>query len=240
MFAAGVSCATPAEANNPTSTHRAKESSRSVILAGEVATSPWCHEPATFGREWPATGCRTGVGSRLGTQPAGYNGAVLDTLARCIVTTVAMGLVLTPFGCDQGDGGDAGTTTMENVSPCEGEDRDDAFAVGLSKTGNKVTVEFVDAMPAPPRKGDNTWHLKLTDESGAATEGASLQIVPWMPDHGHGTPIDATVENVADAPGEYMADPVNMHMAGLWEVTVEMTLPDDTTDSVMFSFCIDP
>ncbi|MEM6991701.1 MAG: FixH family protein [Myxococcota bacterium] len=117
---------------------------------------------------------------------------------------------------------------------CEGETRDD-FAIGLTRDGATVAVSIADAMPADPIRGDNGWVLMITQDS-AAMDDVGIKIKPWMPDHGHGTPVEAVVTPRGD--GEYMLEPLNLFMPGLWEVTFELTLADGTTDEVMFSACV--
>ncbi len=61
---------------------------------------------------------------------------------------------------------------------------------------------------------------------------------PLMPDHGHGTPINAEVTELT-TPGEYEVTPVNLWMPGLWEITIEVTNGADVSDAVTFAFCIE-
>ncbi len=168
-------------------------------------------------------------------------------------------LAVAPLGCDSDDGDDEhsdseshgdhdGThdsDTHEGEThdsetggvDCSMEDRADDYAVGLSKTGTTVSVTFVSADPAPPALDDNSWVVSVTDLGGAPIEGAEVTVTPRMPDHGHGTPVVAEVTAGTNA-GEYMINPVNMFMAGLWEVT--MTLDGEgLADEVVFSFCVE-
>ena len=168
------------------------------------------------------------------------------------------------LGCDGGDDGDAdshdshdshhaGTDTDtggsethghetgdtgDSEQTCATEDRDDDFAIGLSKTGEYVVATFVSANPAPPIKGDNTWTLEFEDLAGEPVEGLTIVAVPMMPDHGHGTPVNAEV-TVMPTPGQYELSPVNLFMTGYWEITLELTLPEGETDTVMFGFCVE-
>ncbi|EDM77167.1 hypothetical protein PPSIR1_30831 [Plesiocystis pacifica SIR-1] len=135
---------------------------------------------------------------------------------------------------DHSDHADHGETEAEG---CESEDRDDEFAVGLSKSGDVVSATFVSSDPAPPHKGDNTWVLDFTDLGGQPMAGLTMTAVPMMPDHGHGTPVNAVVTET-ETPGRYEVTPVNLFMTGLWEVTFEITT-DGGTDSLMFAFCVE-
>lgn len=136
-------------------------------------------------------------------------------------------------GADDGGtetGGDDGTMQAR----CESEERDDDFALGLAHEGAEMQVAIADADPAMPIRGDNAWTLAVTDSSGAPMTGLDLTVGPWMPDHGHGSPVQVNVTEVGD--GEYLVEPLNLFMAGYWEITVEI---EDPEDSVMFKVCVE-
>jgi hypothetical protein len=175
----------------------------------------------------------------------------LDMLAgRCSALLLLASLAL--LGCDRGgDDGNAeqasdassdthgethGETGGEGV--CAVETRDDDFAIGLSKSGSLVRATFVSADPAPLIKGDNTWVLDFTDLEGAPLVGLTIVVVPMMPDHGHGTPINAVVTEL-EQPGRYEITPVNLFMTGYWESTFDITLAGGEQDSLMFGFCVE-
>jgi hypothetical protein len=132
--------------------------------------------------------------------------------------------------------GETDETGGEGV--CVVETRDDEFAIGLSKSGALVRATFVSADPAPPIKGDNTWVIEVTDLNGAPLADLSMVAVPMMPDHGHGTPINAIVTALAE-PGRYEITPVNLFMTGYWETTIDVTLAGGEQDSLMFGFCVE-
>jgi hypothetical protein len=140
-------------------------------------------------------------------------------------------------GHDDSDGhhGDAAPVN------CEVETRDDDYVAGLSRTGDgTIEVVLVESTPAPPAKGNNTWHLRVLDSAGTPLDGLTVQVTPFMPDHGHGTPVTTEVTELAE-PGEYEVALVNLWMPGLWEVTVEVDDPAqaEVSDSVVFRFCIE-
>lgn len=143
------------------------------------------------------------------------------------------------FGACDGEGPTSEDDELIAARDCTTERRADAYGVGLAKTGSAFTVAFVDAMPAPPTRGDNTWRVQVTDESDAPVTDLALAVAPFMPDHMHGTSIEAHVEP-GETAGEYVIAPVNLFMPGLWEVTLEMTTPDGDEDDVVFAFCVDP
>lgn len=148
---------------------------------------------------------------------------------------IVLALSLFASACSSsGDQGDDGTSYN-----CADETRDDDFVVGLQKTGQngKLTFTLLEATPAPPSRGDNTWVLQLTSQGAAApVTGAAMIVTPFMPDHQHGTPTTVVVEPMPQA-GMYQLQPVNMWMPGLWQTTIEAQNGQDT-DKAVFSFCI--
>lgn len=142
--------------------------------------------------------------------------------------------VLAP-GCDD-DAEDTGSS--DTVDPCEKEDRAEEYMQGIEKTGDALTVTLVKSVPAPPEKGDNEWTVQVADDGGAPMDGLGIEAVPWMPDHGHGTSIESEMMP-GEAAGEYVVDPVNLLMAGYWEITLAITDAEgNDVDEVMFKFCV--
>jgi hypothetical protein len=145
--------------------------------------------------------------------------------------TVILGCVMLGlFGCDEGE-----EPPMEERSRCEEETRDEEFHLGIEKQGAVMRVTFTDAEPAAPVRGLNRWTIALS-EGEAPIEGAMLSVKAWMPDHGHGSPQPVEIEELGE--GEYVLDPVNLFMAGFWEITVTAEM-DQATDEAMFPFCVE-
>jgi len=149
-------------------------------------------------------------------------------------------------GDDDGGGEDEPTTTgipgpgqLEGCDVLEGFDE---YVAGLEKTGaDGYTFRLVAATPAPPQQGENTWVVEISgpDATPLAAD-ASFSIVPWMPDHGHGTNIIAGVTPVNDAAGQFEITPVDLWMPGVW--TVDVTIENEAgarVDSGQFAFCIE-
>lgn len=139
---------------------------------------------------------------------------------------------------DTGEPAESGDTHDEEQGDCAAETRDDEFALGLSKTGALVEASFVSADPAPPIKGDNTWLIEFHDLGGQPLSDLDVVAIPMMPDHGHGTTINAEV-TAMQTPGHYEITPVNLFMTGYWEITFEVTLAGGEQDSLMFGFCVE-
>lgn len=110
----------------------------------------------------------------------------------------------------------------------------DEYSEGMVKEcdGGHFSVAL-SSEPGPPAKGVNTWMLEVSDHSGAAAPGATLTVTPTMPEHGHGSQSVAEVTD--DGEGQYTVTPVDLHMAGLWDVEISIEA-GETTDEVHFVF----
>jgi hypothetical protein len=113
------------------------------------------------------------------------------------------------------------------------------YMPNLSQPGaqHKLTFVLVSSDPGPPIKGNNTWVVRVLDSANQPVAGATLTITPYMPDHGHGTPIVVTPTETS--PGTYTLSPVNLFMSGLWQVTIDASTAAGVSDSGVFSFCIE-
>lgn len=162
-----------------------------------------------------------------------------------ILGPALLGLLVSAFGCGSstpaGSGGSSSSgTTTTTSSACATDAGVHEYAVGLageSATG-ELTVTFLDADPAPPAKGDNTFLIKVTDGQGQPVVGATIVTQGYMPAHGHPLSIKpATTPKGSD--GTYEITPVTLFMPGVWEVTFEITPVMGAAGSVKFSFCAD-
>jgi len=99
-----------------------------------------------------------------------------------------------------------------------------------SDTG-ALTVE-VRFAPDPPVVGSNAVQLSFKDSGGAPAQNLALTVVPWMPAHGHGTTVEATVTETA--PGIFVATPVYLFMPGSWEL--RMTTSGSVDDTAKAAF----
>jgi hypothetical protein len=142
-------------------------------------------------------------------------------------------------GSDGSGGSAANSSSAAGTSICSTDPRAEAYKVGLTETATDgaVSIKLQDANPAPPTRGNNTFHIALTDKAGKPIEGAEISTKTWMPDHGHGSSIVPTTTPSGN--GVYEINPLNLFMPGIWQITFDVTEKDKTTDSVMFTFCID-
>ncbi len=112
----------------------------------------------------------------------------------------------------------------------------DDYVDGLTKdTENGMFTVKLTSEPSPPIKGMNMWMFEVSDAAGGV-EGANITVEPWMPEHGHGSDSQASVSE--QSAGMYHANPVDLHMAGVWDTTITIE-KDGQSDSVHFVFNIE-
>src|SRR5262249_10825211 len=93
---------------------------------------------------------------------------------------------------------------------------------------------LLSADPAPPQRGTDTWALKVTDAAGANQAGLSVGVLPFMPDHGHGSSVNAAV--TAHAGGPPTVTPLYFFMPGVWRIT--FWIGSNQSDVGEFFFCV--
>lgn len=143
-----------------------------------------------------------------------------------------LALGLAACGADDGGGSTAADAAAVVHDPPEG----DAYRAGLEKAGAEglATVRLVDALPAPPDRGDNRWVLEI-EAGGAMMTGCAVAVVPDMPLHGHGTePV--TVRELGE--GRYQVSEMSLFMPGLWVIPIAVTC-GEMSDTATFEFWIE-
>lgn len=83
--------------------------------------------------------------------------------------------------------------------------------------------------------GDNAWTLHVDDASGRPAPGVSFNVVPWMPAHNHGSVKVVVVTDQGG--GDYEAKPININMAGIWDIRVQFPGDGAVPLRAVFSFC---
>jgi hypothetical protein len=155
-------------------------------------------------------------------------------LSLVLASTVLMG------ACSSSSptGNSSGQQTSQG-SICNNDPRGMTYAIGLSATSANglMKASFRDATPAPPAKNENSWTLKLTDAHGNPITGATLAVVPFMPDHGHGPPAQPLWMEMGG--GSYIINQIDFFMPGIWQVTFTITPTLGPADSLVFTFCVD-
>jgi hypothetical protein len=120
---------------------------------------------------------------------------------------------------------------------CHSETGFDTYSDGMSKTSDGgMTVALTGAVPAPPAQFDNEWTLVVTDAAGEPVVGATIEVLPWMTEHGHGSNVAPVVQDNED--GTYTVTDINLHMVGVWDTRVTVATSDGAREDVTFSFCV--
>ena len=133
---------------------------------------------------------------------------------------------------------DRSERAIETARSCGHNTRAEIYADGLERRGvaGHFSFKLVSAAPAPPARGDNTWVIDIRGASGEVISDAEVRAIPFMPDHGHGTPMKVVITATPTA-GRYQLAPVNLWMPGYWETTVSATRAG-ISDTALFKFCI--
>ena len=145
---------------------------------------------------------------------------------------------------------DMAVATLPAVGMLCTDVRADDWKLPLTKptASGALKVTLLSSQADVPVIGDSktTWTIAVADATtGAPVTGAAVSVLPWMPDHGHGTSVKAVVTESASTPGQYALEPLYFFMAGYWTVTITVnggsagTAADGgAADSVLFSLCL--
>lgn len=158
-------------------------------------------------------------------------------VSRALAAFACVACVACSSGEDQGSSGRS-SSSGGSGGACASDTRKDTFTAGIAKQGAGVSVKILEATPAPPAKGTNVMTLQILDAAGKPLDGASVQVSPFMPDHGHGSAVTPVI-TPAGSDGRYAVDKVYLAMAGLWTLTVRVTPAGGAPNEVVFSFCLD-
>jgi hypothetical protein len=127
---------------------------------------------------------------------------------------------------------------------CEADPRLDSYAGELDKSGQLgvLSFRFFDLAPSPPAKGNNTFHVQVSDAAGDLMQG-DLRVDLRMPDHGHGTSVEPAI-SLDPALGTYTVTPLYLFMPGVWRLEFEAfagaSMPGESMiDSVVLHFCVE-
>jgi len=82
-----------------------------------------------------------------------------------------------------------------------------------------LEMELVSTDPERQRRGYNAFTVRFSDLSHAPYEPAAATAVPWMPQHGHGTAVAASVYPGPNS-GEWVIDNLNLFMPSYWKIYV--------------------
>ena len=125
------------------------------------------------------------------------------------------------------------------ASVCATDPRVVPYGSGLEKASKdgSVKVRFVDATPAPPSRGGNTFTIELVDASNKPIDGATIATKPYMPDHAHGSSVVPDTKPLSG--GQYVISNLELFMPGVWEITFTIQPAGGSEQTVVFTLCID-
>lgn len=157
-------------------------------------------------------------------------------MIRVVGPTVLVAMVISLGGCGPGAGPSGSSSAINGTdgsfSTCATEVRATPYVKGMqvTSTSGVLTVKLLESKPGPPVKGTDTWTIEVDEvDTGTPIEGLDVVVVPYMPDHMHGTnPVLVTPAGA----GTYTLA-AYLYMSGYWEV--RMTLG---TDDAMIPICI--
>jgi hypothetical protein len=158
-------------------------------------------------------------------------------------------------GCSASSDSTDGSSSLSQFVDCTKETRATPYAPGTVERSGQMEfdVTLVDNRPGaadaqkPPGtwvRGSNTWDLMVRDSSGQGVGGLTIETVPRMPVHNHGTSITPVTTDAGG--GHYVISPLYLYMSGFWQITLNISaLVSDGgsssqlhPDSVVFNVCI--
>jgi hypothetical protein len=83
-----------------------------------------------------------------------------------------------------------------------------------------VSLEIRTSPSQPPSRGVSSVEYTVT-AGDEPVEGLTIEVVPWMPDMGHGASVTPTVTD--EGGGRYVVDDVELFMPGKWELRTTLT-----------------
>jgi YtkA-like protein len=92
----------------------------------------------------------------------------------------------------------------------------DAPLVRLESDSGALTIELRTSPEQPPSRGTVSVEYRVANTGGQPVDGLTLDVVPWMPDMGHGTSTKPTVTD--EGGGHYVVSDVSLYMPGRWQL----------------------
>ena len=131
------------------------------------------------------------------------------------------------------------STNGDGGSVCGDEERAEPFEAGTTGDGVNGTLSIrVDGSdPSPPDLNQNDWTLTVLDTAGSPLDGCTVEVDPWMPDHGHGS--DSVVGSATGEAGQYLLEAIDLIMPGFWSVDVQADCGAAGSDHAAFPICIE-
>ena len=134
-------------------------------------------------------------------------------------------------------GSDSESSVPDAMPDCTADPRGQNYLPGMTVAADDgIQVVLVEARPAPPVRFGNTWDLEVRDAAGAVVPVTTLGVVPFMPDHGHGTP-EPPLPVAGVEPGTFSMGPFDLWMPGIWELRFAVDR-EGTVSFATMTFCL--
>jgi hypothetical protein len=101
-----------------------------------------------------------------------------------------------------------------------------------AESNNTVFRFFLNTTPAPIDVGMQTISAEIDTLEGDRKYISSVELIPWMPQHGHGTsPSRFSAEIQESFPERYVFRNVNLMMPGCWKLDFEISYRNNTEET---------
>lgn len=152
-------------------------------------------------------------------------------MIKCTYCLCLVYLALNTWGCVSSES-DEGAAS-ESCSDIAAECLIDRPAVQT----NYYQIKLLSLDPNPPERGENTWRFKLNSaDSQESLTGCEVTLVPYMPEHGHGSPKEPEFSELGG--GEYEFSDIVFTMPGLWSMGFDVSCGDFMTEQVFIDFIL--
>lgn len=128
------------------------------------------------------------------------------------VRSLALALIVTACSAASAEGGPNGSTE----------------APYASTASSGASVELLTAPAQPPVRGKVQLEAHVRDAAGRPLDGLSIDVVAWMPSHGHGANGTPVITPLGD--GRYQIEGCALTMAGAWQIRMTMRGADGSED----------
>ena len=98
-------------------------------------------------------------------------------------------------------------------------------------------LKLIALSPNPPERGENTWRIQIhAQATQEPLEGCGIDLIPFMPEHGHGSPKTPELSELGG--GEYEFSDIVFTMPGLWSMEFSMTCADLAAEQALIDFTL--
>jgi hypothetical protein len=112
----------------------------------------------------------------------------------------------------------------------------DVYTAGIehASSDGSLHVKILDALPAPPSAGDNTWTVRLTDAGGAPLGSATPTVEIVDSARGLSSVRSAVVTPVDAQNGVFRIEKIQLAITGPWDIAVAVG-----GGKAEFKFCVE-